>query len=205
VDRLQGTSTEFYRRIEEVLRERQVPELDQVRVEYHEGGLLSAKREYLKLSRERLTFEICAASFGRGFFISWRLGEVPLYLNVLALLLLFLGVSFLGFLVINVAGICTGTLLIFLACVVVVVFARRAVGHGLANMDAALLSVPIIGAFYELYVRPLTYYRIDLALMYQQAVHGAIVQVVDELTTAQGLPPLSEFERKPVMRELYSR
>jgi len=44
-----------------------------------------------------------------------------------------------------------------------------------------------------------------LALMYEQAIHAAVMQVVDELTEVQKLPRLSEDQRKPIRRDCYKR
>jgi hypothetical protein len=43
------------------------------RVDWSEGGLLSAKREYLRATYGRYSFDICAAPFGKDFFFSWWL------------------------------------------------------------------------------------------------------------------------------------
>jgi hypothetical protein len=50
-----------------------------------------------------------------------------------------------------------------------------------------------------------TYYRIDTTLMFQKAIHNAVLEVIDEMTTAKGLRALGEHDRKPVMREFYQR
>ena len=39
---------------------------------------------------------------------------------------------------------------------------RSAVGWGLADLDALLLNTPVLAGFYERFLRPITYYRIDL-------------------------------------------
>ena len=84
---------EFYDAVEKELKERKVPDLESHRVEWNEGGLLSAKREYLRLTRERLVFDICAAPFGTSFFFSCRFARIPAIINPLAILIL-LGVVF---------------------------------------------------------------------------------------------------------------
>ena len=33
--------------------------------------IASAKREYLRMQRGKYAFDICAAPFGNGFFVSW--------------------------------------------------------------------------------------------------------------------------------------
>ncbi len=59
--------------------------------------------------------------------------------------------------------------------------------------------------FYERYFRKITFYRIDRMCMYQQAVNAAVMQVIDEISKQQCIRPLSEFDRGPVLRELFHR
>ena len=77
VDNLQASSKEFYVTVESALKTRQIPDISVSRVDWSEGGVFSAKREYLRIIRKDLVFDICAAPFGRGFFFSWWLGERP--------------------------------------------------------------------------------------------------------------------------------
>ncbi|HEV2175104.1 MAG TPA: hypothetical protein VGR71_16140, partial [Nitrospira sp.] len=72
------SSLEFYSSLESAIKARSVPELHSARIEHKEGGLASAKREYLRLHRGKHAFDICAAPFGTGFFVSWWLTEPPL-------------------------------------------------------------------------------------------------------------------------------
>ena len=65
--------SEFYAEVEENLGNRQVPNLEQGQILMHEKNILSRARLYLQMRRERLVFEICAAPFGTGFFVSSRL------------------------------------------------------------------------------------------------------------------------------------
>src|SRR2546425_2752428 len=53
----------------------QLPETALAKVEWSEGGIFSAKREYLRIERKELIFDICGAPFGRGFFVSWWLAR----------------------------------------------------------------------------------------------------------------------------------
>src|SRR5262245_30612183 len=70
-DAFQTSSRDFYRSVDEAIRRREIPELHLSRVVYRESGALSAKREYLRVERRGLHFDICAAPFGTGFFFSW--------------------------------------------------------------------------------------------------------------------------------------
>lgn len=73
---MQQSSADFYVAIERALMAHQLDDVKLERVNMAEGGLLSAKREYLQIRRRDHVFHICAAPFGSGFFVSWWLGEV---------------------------------------------------------------------------------------------------------------------------------
>ena len=74
-DKLQFSTQEFYSLVEQILAERQMPDVHISRVNYNEGNILSNKREYLRILRKGDMFDICAAPFGSGFFVSYWLGE----------------------------------------------------------------------------------------------------------------------------------
>lgn len=76
-DGLQESSQKVYAAIEEEVRRQNIPDVKMSRVTYHEKGILSAKREYMRVRRKERIFDICAAPFGNNFFISWWLGETP--------------------------------------------------------------------------------------------------------------------------------
>jgi hypothetical protein len=68
---------------------------------------------------------------------------------------------------------------------------------------ALFKSFPVLSLIARALVRPWTYYRVDTVTMFNTAVHQAITEVVDTITSsAQGIRQLTESERKPVMREL---
>ncbi len=76
-DGLQESSEKVYQIIEAEVRKQNLPDVKLSRVTYSEKGILSAKREYLRVKRQGRIFDICAAPFGSNFFISWWLGETP--------------------------------------------------------------------------------------------------------------------------------
>ena len=63
------------------------------------------------------------------------------------------------------------------------------------------MATPFFGWFYVKLFGPFTYYKIDTKLMFESAIRGAVQDVVDQVTTAKGLQPLTELERKPILRE----
>ncbi len=75
IEGLQASPMEFYTAVERAVEQRQIPDARRSRVDWREGGLLSAKREYLRVARKQYIFDICGAPFGNGFFVSWWLGE----------------------------------------------------------------------------------------------------------------------------------
>jgi hypothetical protein len=119
----------FYAMVEEAVTGRRLPGVSLSRVRFLEGGVFSAKREYLRVQRERAVFDICAGPYGRGgYFFSWRLAE----------------------------------------------------------LRGSLLARPVVWLYQRLF-RPTTYYRLDTALLFQDAVQAAINEVLEGLLSEQGL------------------
>ena len=205
IDKLEASPQDFYTRVEQALEERQVPDLEVARVDWHEGGALSAKREYLRLTRNEFVIDICGAPFGNGFFVSNRFAEIPLRIGLWRILAILLLLYFYLVISIQLVGLGWSIAILILALLLFIIVMRQALARGLADVDKVILKIPILALIYERYLRRLTYYRIDTYLMYQHAVHAAVMQVIDEMTDAQDISPLSEFERKPVLRELYRR
>jgi hypothetical protein len=71
------SSQHFYQSVEAIIKGKEIPGLTVERITYSEGGMLSANREYLRVRRDTLVFDICAAPFGNGFFISSWQGLLP--------------------------------------------------------------------------------------------------------------------------------
>ena len=77
LDNFNFSPQEFYAAIEKELQTRRIPGLTIAREEFAEGGLLSDRRIYLRLFRERLAIYACASPFGSGYFFSCRTVYVP--------------------------------------------------------------------------------------------------------------------------------
>lgn len=71
------STKEFYDKVEKELGAQQVPGLKMSRPEFSEGGLFSAKRQYLRLKRDDVLFDICACPFGVNYFFSCRFAATP--------------------------------------------------------------------------------------------------------------------------------
>src|SRR3954452_17330279 len=77
IDGFSTSALDFYELVEAGIARRQIPDLKISEVEWKESGLGSGKRVYLRVSREGLNFDICAAPFGTGYFFSWWLARIP--------------------------------------------------------------------------------------------------------------------------------
>lgn len=192
------SSGDFYGSIEKELLARKVPGLDISRIELSEGGLLSDNREYLRLKRERLVFDICAAPFGTNYFFSFRFVELPVVIKPLDLLAFLIGLVVFFALLAKLLGTIWG----FITLIVLLGFsmwiARNAIALGLKDLDASLLKTPVIAPLYEIFLRKETYYREDTRLMYLTTVREINQRLVEDVTAAKGIKLLKRHERKPL-------
>ena len=148
IENFNTSPQQFYQAVSEAIQKRQIPNATLETIFWNESHLLSAKREYLKIScKKDFYFAICGAPFGTGFFISYWLLQPP---------------------------------------------------------DGCLVELfrglPLLSGIAQALVKPWTYYRIDTATMFQTATHSALLEVIDAITSAQGLRALPEAERKPIMK-----
>lgn len=177
---IQESPKAFYASVAEALNKRQVPGARTSNVEWAEGGVGSAKRLYLRVERGDDVVDICGAPFGNAFFVSsWLCAPPPNLLN--AVLMLVAGFVLLGFLVWQRLDLIQDALIV---------------------LDVLF----ILGIFVLGIVRPIlfpprpTFYRMDTANMFYTAVHNAVTDAVDQLTTAKGVRGLTDDERKPILR-----
>jgi hypothetical protein len=69
------SSNVFYEELEKTLQSHEMPNAQISKTTHKEGGILSAAREYLRIKHGDIVFDVCAAPFGKDFFISWWLYE----------------------------------------------------------------------------------------------------------------------------------
>ena len=72
---LQMSAREFYTLLRRMIEEYQYPDVKCEPVTLSESGFFSSRREYLRISKQRYHYYVCASPFGRSFFISWWLQE----------------------------------------------------------------------------------------------------------------------------------
>jgi hypothetical protein len=199
-----NTSTkEFYAAIEKDLKDRQVPGLDIASVDFDEGGVLSQKREYLRMTREGLVFDICAAPFGTAHFFSCRFAEIPIAIKLWQLLVMLVASLMTVALAFRFLGLILGAVALVAGLVFLIYLLRNAVAMGLKDLDATLIKSPVVGPIYENWFRKETYYRQDTRLMYLDTVNAVVKAKVEETTGAKGIKLIRYMENCPLLNELY--
>jgi hypothetical protein len=198
------SSQEFYGGVEEELKARQVPGLAMSRVDFSEGGILSDKRTYLRMTRERLVFDVCAAPFGTSYFFSCRFAELPLSVKLSQLIFLILAGVFSFGLAWYFFGFLTGSFVMIALLAGLAYILRNAATMDLKDLDATLIKSPF-GSIYEVWFRKETYYRQDTRLMYHDSVNDIVKAKVEAVTCAKGVKLLSFSECDPILGELYKK
>jgi hypothetical protein len=205
-----SSTKDFYEAVEKELKERQVPGLEIFHVDFAEGGALSNKREYLRMTRERLVFDICAAPFGTAYFFSCRFAEIPAVVKLGEFLVLIIVLCFSAFIgliifvkILGVVGLMLFPFLLLASLVAAIYVMRNAVAMGLKDLDASLIKAPIVGPIYEAWFRKETYYRQDTRLMYCDTVNAVVKAKVEETTGAKGIKLIRYMENCPMLSELY--
>lgn len=73
---LRYSSDALYGEVTRLIGEHQLKDVKIERVNIAEGGIFSARREYLQVRRDEYVFHVCGAPYGNGYFVSWWFGNV---------------------------------------------------------------------------------------------------------------------------------
>jgi hypothetical protein len=188
------STAEFYQSIEDELKRQKIPGLDITEVEFPEGNLMSPNRIYLRLARERLLFEVCAAPFGTSWFFSCRFSEIPLYVRFWELIVM-LGALYGLFMAYFLAfGTFWGITVFAVTILGLVYLFNGVVPMGLGQLDSKLVRFPVIGPFYEIFIRRNTYFRQDTRLMYCNIVDQIVRAKVHEFAAVEEVTKV-DFQR----------
>lgn len=202
-DNFSHSPEEFYQIVEQQLQAIEVPDLEISRKEYAEGGLLSSNRVYLRLIRERLAFDVCAASFGTRYFFSCRSVYAPVYVRLTDIILVLVYLGFIGYGLYPMLGpVYCGVAIAAIILTTCIMF-KSVVAKGIGNVDAALIKFPGVGPFYEQFFRKETYYRHDTRLMYLDTIPAVVQAVADEITAAKGVKLVRIYQTAPILGDLY--
>lgn len=204
VEGLSTSTLDYYAAVEKALRDKEVPELHIERITASESGILSAKREYLRVRYGRLSFDICGAPFGKDFFFSWWLVKRTPGFAALWGCASLIGLSLLVLVFIGAMGFFKGILFALVVVGVGAAILRGAFADGWSAIEDTILVMPIIGLLYKNFVRPATYYSEDTRLMFEDTVHRVVVKVVEGILTLNKLPEIPAEKLKPQSRSALS-
>jgi hypothetical protein len=196
VENFNTSTLDFYNALDKSLISKQ-SSVRAIRVDYGESGILSAKREYLRATYGRYSLDIAAFPFGRDFFFSWWLTKRrPDSVMLVALGALFaLVLAFV--LLVKATGLVYGVWL-FASSVAayIAALANGAVGDP-EVVDDIMFSLPIIGTFWQKYVRPATYFSEDTRIIFQEAVHALVLHEIQGVLAAKGAKALAPDATTP--------
>jgi len=195
--------SEFYTSVETALAKHEAPDADTSRVTWKERSVVSPERVYLRIERLEYVFDICAAPFGKDFFFSsWLVMLKPSFT-----FRHWIGMGTTIFVLTSIFGQVFGAFKGMFLLMVVLGFLSWLIRSGTietpVEIEEFLLGLTVIGAIWEVYYRKPSYFEIDSAMMFQNVVHAAVLEAVDTLTEAKGLPRLSDSERKPINRDFF--
>jgi hypothetical protein len=189
----------FYAAVEAEVHTWEVPNLITERITFNDGGFLSTPREYLRIRRESLVFDILSARFGRSWWFSCRSAVLPRMLRFWDLLAL----SF----VIQAVAVCYlyafGTTVAYIAMssTVGMLLVMMVAARSWNGLDDLLLKLPVIGSIYAAVFRPESYYLDDSRRMYVTIVDHLVREQVRVFAKAGGVDDV-QFNEVTDIRQL---
>lgn len=194
----------FYEELEKMLAEKKIPDLTMERVEFGEGGLLSDQRTYLRMQRERLLFDVCAAPFGTGYFFSCRSVQLPIVVKVwhLFVLLWLVSASWGGCLALF--GFFNGTSIWLAFLLALILTLHNAATLNARSIDALLTRIPALGTIYEAWFKRDTYFRSDTRLIYLVLIRDLVQKLSETITSAKGVRLVHKYHTAPILGNLYT-
>lgn len=195
----------FYALVEQNLAKWQVPDLLQGYILMREGTVFSPKRLYLQMRRERIVFEICAAPFGTGFFVSSRLFDrrrEATWVDYLIAAFLSLGIGALAW---SQFGLIPSVVVVGFVVTTIWSVMRLGVSVDATWLDEQITKIPSLGRIYESLFHPNTYFRQDQTNMYREVVHSAVMRTIEQMTSEKGQKPPSELASRPTVNDLHKR
>jgi hypothetical protein len=204
VEALSTSTLEYYAAVEKALRDKEVPDLRIERTTFSEHGILSAKREYLRVRYGRLHFDICGAPFGKDYFFSWWLVKRTPGFAALWGCAILIGLPLLVLTLIGLMGFVRGLFATIVVLGVGAAILRNSFADGWSAIEDAILAMPVIGFLYEKFMKPVTYYSEDTRMMFEETVHRVVLQVCSGILTLHQLPELSPDQLKAQSRRALS-
>ena len=204
LDSIHFSAQEFYAKVEEAIRAREWPGIELLRVLHTEAGLLSHKREYLRVVRQRQVFDICAATFGKDYFFTLREAEIKPPLSFVTFLIFLLVISMVFGWLVNGFGLIGGIINFFALLTFGSFLMWNALRMGMTRLDGIFTRLPVIGPIYETFFRrSSTYFQHDTRMIFIKLMDELVKEQVDEETSAKGIKLLSCFEHRPIFQDFY--
>ena len=198
------SAQELYARVEKEIRAREWPGVEFLRAHHTEAGLLSHKREYLRVLRQRQVFDLCAASFGKDYFITLREAEIKAQLTLATLLIFLVALLIILSACLSTFGMMGGAIGFGLLLATGLFLLFNVLRMGLTRLDGLLMRTPVIGPIYETWFRrSTTYFQHDTRVVFLKLMDDLVKSRVDEETSARGVTLLSCFEHQPILDGLY--
>lgn len=203
VDDFSTSGQDFYEQVQEAVERRGLDGISFSRVMRRERGLISARREYLRVSRNHLVFDICAAPYGQSFFFSWwllRLGPKYPVLYIVGFLgatLFFPLVAFASFKG-GCAGVAGALLTLIGTPVGLFVFAAG----GAFGPPEHVTVVPWLGPIFKALFNPDTFYSLDTTTMFQESIRRDVNAVLEGILSEGSVDPLEDDQWKPTLGDL---
>lgn len=149
IDNYSYSAVDFYEKLMNNIHATKVPGVKMKSIEFSQGtAFISPNRLYLEVRWQEKLFYVCAAPYGRGFFISWWLFEQQ------------------------------------------------------AGWEPFVYALPG-GKWIVQAIKPITFYRIDTARVFQRYMHDTIMATMEEITKGTGTR-LDNVE-KPTMYDPFNR
>ncbi len=211
IDQFSLSGKEFFESVEAAVKAREVPDTEFSRVLFKEGGLASAKREYLRVQRGKIAFDLTAFPYGTSMYLGWWLRRLGPKHPWLWLLGFFFAVSVWGFLILGsmfgaAVGSDTGGCMFFILLLGIpaglIAFGWAIQENKVPIEEEDVLALPVIGWLYDKLFSPNAMYAHDSAIAMQESVSRAVNEVIDDLLTGQGMRALSDDAKKPTIRLL---
>lgn len=175
---------QFYSAIEDTIRERRLPPMNLLRIPWREGSLFSSGREYLRIMRERLVFDIGCGPFGSYWWYSCRGAIIPRWLTWGDVLIALLTMG--SFFAIYLMAFGWGLAWLVFGATFAAIFALMVIAGKWPGLDETLIHMPVVGVIYEALFRRETYYRQDTRQMWLTVIQGVVREKVQEFVKASG-------------------
>src|ERR1041385_1075628 len=142
---IQFSAKEFYENVEHEIRARQWPGVEVLRILHTEAGLLSHKREYLRVVRQRQVFDICAATFGKDYFFTMREAEIRAQLTFATLIIFLVALGMVSDVFLSSFGLFAGLINFAVLLVFGIFLLFNVLRMGLTRLDGVLMRLPVLG------------------------------------------------------------